>query len=123
MLEKLRLVEERYMEMEERAAQPDFYADPKAATKLLKEQKQLEPIIKAYRAYKAAEQAMADARELMDAGDPELKALCQEEFSAAKHDCERLEHELKILLYSAPRMGPITGPSPAMFRSWMRKIL
>ena len=29
MLEKLRLVEERYMEMEERAAQPDFYADPK----------------------------------------------------------------------------------------------
>ena len=35
MLEKLRLVEERYMEMEERAAQPDFYADPKAATKLL----------------------------------------------------------------------------------------
>ena len=39
MLEKLRLVEERYMEMEERAAQPDFYADPKAATKLLKEQK------------------------------------------------------------------------------------
>ena len=98
MLEKLRLVEERYMEMEERAAQPDFYADPKAATKLLKEQKQLEPIIKAYRAYKAAEQAMAEARELMDAGDPELKALCQEEFAAAKQDCERLEHELKILL-------------------------
>ena len=98
MLEKLRLVEERYMEMEERAAQPDFYADPKAATKLLKEQKQLEPIIKAYRAYKAAEQAMTDARELMDSGDPELKALCQEEFSAAKQDCERLEHELKILL-------------------------
>ena len=41
---------------------------------------------------------MAEARELMDAGDPELKALCQEEFSAAKQDCERLEHELKILL-------------------------
>ena len=105
MLEKLRLVEERYMEMEERAAQPDFYADPKAATKLLKEQKQLEPIIKAYRAYKAAEQAMAEARELMDAGDPELKALCQEEFSAAKQDCERLEHELKILLLDAQDEG------------------
>ena len=98
MLEKLRLVEERYMEMEERAAQPDFYADPKAASKLLKEQKQLEPIIKAYREYQAAAKTMADARELMDSGDPELKALCQEEFSAAKQDCERLEHELKILL-------------------------
>ena len=41
MLDQLRLVEERYMEMAERAAQPDFYADPKAAAKLLKEQKQL----------------------------------------------------------------------------------
>ena len=45
MLEKLKLVEERYAEMAERAAQPDFYNDPKAATKLLREQKQLEPIV------------------------------------------------------------------------------
>ena len=35
MLEKLRLVEERYLEMAERAGQPDFYADPKAASKLV----------------------------------------------------------------------------------------
>ena len=30
MLDKLRLVEARYAEMAERAAQPDFYDDPKA---------------------------------------------------------------------------------------------
>ena len=36
MLETLKLVEERYMEMEARAAQPDLYADPTAAAKLLK---------------------------------------------------------------------------------------
>ena len=41
MLEKLRLVEERYLEMAERAGQPDFYADPKAASKLLREQSRL----------------------------------------------------------------------------------
>ena len=34
MLEKLRLVEERYLEMEARAAQPDLYADAKAAARL-----------------------------------------------------------------------------------------
>ena len=45
MLDKLRLVAERYAEMAERAAQPDFYNDPKAASKLLREQKQLEPIV------------------------------------------------------------------------------
>ena len=43
MLEKLKLVEARYLEMAERAAQPDFFNDPKAATQLLKEQRQLEP--------------------------------------------------------------------------------
>ena len=99
MLEKLRLVEERYLEMEERASQPDFYADPKAAAKLLREQRQLEPIVKAYRAYRAAETTLHDARELMEAGvDAEMKVLCQEEYSAAKQDMERLEQELKILL-------------------------
>ena len=39
MLEKLKLVEARYLEMAERAAQPDFYNDPKAASQLLKEQR------------------------------------------------------------------------------------
>ena len=38
MLEKLKLVETRYLEMAERAAQPDFYNDAKAAAQLLKEQ-------------------------------------------------------------------------------------
>ena len=51
MLDKLRLVEDRYAEMSVRASQPDFYNDPKAATKLLKEQKQLEPIVETYRRY------------------------------------------------------------------------
>ena len=34
MLEKLKLVETRYLEMAERAAQPDFYNDAKAAAQL-----------------------------------------------------------------------------------------
>ena len=63
MLEKLRLVEERYMEMAERAGQPDFYADPKAASKLLREQKRLEPIVTAYRSFcKAKKEAKNCAR-------------------------------------------------------------
>ena len=55
MLEKLKLVEARYLEMAERAAQPDFYNDPKAASQLLKEQRQLEPIITAYRSYRSTQ--------------------------------------------------------------------
>ena len=99
MLEKLKLVEERYLEMTERAAQPDFYNDPKAASQLLKEQRQLEPIITAYRSYRKTMQEQDDLRAMLSEGlDPDMKALCQEEFSANKKKLEELEQELKILL-------------------------
>ena len=100
MLEKLRLVEERYLEMAERAGRPDFYADPKAASKLLREQKRLEPIVTAYRSYRKTEQEAQDLRGMLDAGglDAELKELCQEEYTACKKKLDTLEQELKILL-------------------------
>ena len=99
MLEKLKLVEARYLEMAERAAQPDFYNDPKAASQLLKEQRQLEPIITAYRSYRKTMQEQDDLRAMLSEGlAPAMKALCQEEFSANKKKLEELEQELKILL-------------------------
>ena len=99
MLDKLRLVEERYAEMSERASQPDFYNDPKAATKLLKEQKQLEPIVETYRRYQKTKQENLDLREMLDGQlDAEMRELCQEEFTQSKKDLEDLEQQLKILL-------------------------
>ena len=99
MLEKLKLVEERYAEMAERAAQPDFYNDPKAATKLLREQKQLEPIVETYRRYQKTLQESRDLREMLDGQlDADMRELCQEEYTQAKKDLEDLEQQLKILL-------------------------
>ena len=99
MLDKLRLVEERYAEMAERASQPDFYNDPKAATKLLKEQKQLEPIVETYRRYQKTKQENLDLREMLDGTlDADMRELCQEEYTQSKKDLEDLEQQLKILL-------------------------
>ena len=99
MLDKLKLVEEKYLELEARAAQPDFYADPQAAARLLKEQKELEPVVTAYRRYRKAEREGADLREMLDGPlEPDLRALCQEEFTQNKKDLELLEQELKLLL-------------------------
>ena len=99
MLEKLKLVEERYAEMAERAAQPDFYNDPKAATRLLREQKQLEPIVETYRRYQKTLQESRDLREMLDGQlDADMRELCQEEYTQAKKDLESLEQQLKILL-------------------------
>ena len=99
MLEKLRLVEQRYAEMAERASQPDFYSDAKAAARLLKEQKSLEPLINAYRAYLKTQTELNDLRQMLDGQlDPDFRELCQEEFQAAKQALADLEQELKILL-------------------------
>ena len=99
MLEKLKLVAQRYEEMEMRAAQPDFFQDPAAATKLLKEQKQLEPIIRAYRAYQKTSEEQEDLLAMLsEPMDAEMKALCQEEFLENKKRLEELQQELKILL-------------------------
>ena len=96
MLEKLAAVNSRFEELCARSEQPDFYNDPKKAAAILRERNELEPIISAYRAYRRAEQEMADAQELM--ADPEMKALCQETYTAAKKEKESLYSQLQILL-------------------------
>ena len=96
MLDKLKAVENRFEELCFKSEQPDFYNDPKKAAKLLREKNDLEPIIEAFRAYKAAQQEMADAEELMS--DPEMKGLCQETYASAKAAKEELYEKLQILL-------------------------
>ncbi len=99
MLDKLRLVEDRYMELEQRSLQPDFYNDPKLAAKLLKEQKDLEPVVTTYRKYRKTEQEIKDLREMLDGQlDSEMRELCQEEFTQGKKELEELHGKLKILL-------------------------
>ena len=96
MLNKLRAVADRFDELCARSEQPDFYADPKKAAKLLREKNDLEPIVEAYHAYRASIQEMEDAQELMS--DPDMKEFCQETFLSAKERSEELYRELQILL-------------------------
>ena len=96
MLNKLQAVSNRYEELCAKSEQPDFYADPKLAAKLLREKNDLEPIVEAFQAYNQAEQNMLDAQELM--ADPEMREMCQEEFQQAKAAREELYEKLQILL-------------------------
>ena len=96
MLSKLQAVENRFEELCARSEQPDFYADPKKAAALLREKNELEPIIQAFQAYKAAQQDMRDAQELMS--DPEMKELCQQTYQEAKEQSEELYRQLQLLL-------------------------
>ena len=96
MLNKLQAVASRFEELCAKSEQPDFYTDPKKAARLLREKNDLEPIVEAYHAYNQAQRDMLDAQELM--GDPEMKELCQETYTAAKEQKEALFEKLQILL-------------------------
>ena len=96
MLDKLQAICNKYEELSAKSEQPDFYADPQKAAKLLREKNDLEPIVEAFHAYNQAQQDMADAQELM--ADLEMKELCQETYAAAKAQKEALAEKIQILL-------------------------
>ncbi len=96
MLEKLAAVADRFEELCARSEQPDFYADPKLAAKILRERNELEPIVACFAAYKKAGQEMQEAQELM--GEPELRELCQQTFQEARQEKEELFRKLQLML-------------------------
>ncbi len=98
MLEKLELVEKRFGELEEALAQGDLYADPEKAARLLKEQKELTPVVEAYRAYRRTQKDMEDAQELMHSEEGEMRELAQVEFEESKDRLEELEQQIRLLL-------------------------
>ncbi len=96
MEEKLAKIEERLAEIEERLADPAVYGDREKLAALSREQKDLTPVVTAFRAYRKAQEDQAAAQEMLS--DPELRELAQEELSAAKEEAGRLREELKRLL-------------------------
>ena len=96
MLEKLKQLDNKYNEIQQRMESGEIFADPSAYTKCAKELKELEPIVQCYREYCTCGKQMTDAQELMS--DPEFKELAQEEYSEAKQKLGELEEKLKILL-------------------------
>ena len=96
MMEKLRSLDLHYADVEARLGAPETYDDPALVAKLNKEQRELEPVVSAYRAYQRRRQDLADAEALMS--DPDMKELAQEEFHQAREDIARLEEEIKVLL-------------------------
>lgn len=96
MLDRLKQLDNKYTEIQQRMESGEIFSDPTAYTKCARELKELEPIVLCYREYCSCKKQMSDAQELMS--DPEFKELAQEEYSEAKAKLEELEEKLKILL-------------------------
>ncbi len=96
MLDKLKAIAEKYDDLQERMQNPEIYSDPTAYAKLAKEQKEIAPVVDAYRRYMKCAGDAEGAKELLS--DPDFKDMAQEEYEAAKEEMEKIEEEIKILL-------------------------
>ena len=96
MLDKLKTITDRYEALTSQLEDPATYADPDLLRRLTREQKELEPVVEAYRACRRAEENLASAQELL--ADPELREMAQEEIQEARREMDRLREELKVLL-------------------------
>ena len=81
MYEKLLEIEQRFEEVNERLADPNVVNDQEAFKKLMKENKDLTPVVEKFREYKKEKENMDGAKEMLAEGglDPELKEMAEME--------------------------------------------
>lgn len=100
MFEKLAVMEEKYEEISRKLTNPDVISDNKLYSQLMKEYKNMTPVIEKYREHKKACEAFEEAKELLDGGglEKDFREMVQSEFDEAKENIERTTQELKVLL-------------------------
>ncbi len=100
MIDKIKLMEQRYNELGNKLSEPGIADDQKQFAELMREYKNLTPIIEKYLEYQSAENSFNEAKELLDAGgmDKDFKEMVQAEFEESKEKMEKTAEELKILL-------------------------
>ncbi|SFW16190.1 peptide chain release factor 1 [Ruminococcus flavefaciens] len=100
MFEKLALMEQKYEEISAKLSEPDIISDNKLYTQLMKEFKNMTPIIEKYREYKKAQAAFDEAKELLESGglDKDFKEMAQAEYDESREKMETCTQELKVLL-------------------------
>ncbi|WP_294500623.1 peptide chain release factor 1 [uncultured Gemmiger sp.] len=99
MFEELHDVERRYEELTHRMSEPNAAQDPGAYAKLMREYKELSPLVEAYRGYCRVcgeEQELHGALQ-MD-GDSEFKDMVQQELCENARNKTKLEAKLRRLL-------------------------
>ncbi len=99
MLDKLNAVEERFEKVNELICLPETVIDQKQYAELMREIKNLTPIVETFRAYKKAYQDGEDAKEMLsEHPDKELKEMLEVEIEDSKEKVNILTEELKVLL-------------------------
>ena len=100
MFEQLSGAQERYQAINDRLMDPNVVSDPKQYAELMKEYKNLTPIVEKYCEYKKATEDMEEAKMMLEEGglDKDFRELIEEQYETSKKDIEVISEQLKILL-------------------------
>jgi len=96
---KLAQLAQRLQQIDVALAQPDAARDLDQLRRLSRERAEIEPVVARYQEYARAQADLLAAQELI--GDPEMRALAEEESGSARRRMETLESDLQRLLLPA----------------------
>ncbi len=93
---KLEQLERRLVEVESLLADPSVVDDMNRYRALSKERSDLEPVAELFKQFKAREDDLSTAQEML--ADPDMKEMAQEEIASAKEAIEALDKDLTLAL-------------------------
>ncbi len=99
MFDKLGEVEKKYESLCHQLQNPDVANDQNKFRQLMKEQADLEKVVKVYREYKSLQKTIKDSKDLIaEESNEELREMAREELHEAESQIEDITHKLKLSL-------------------------
>ena len=99
MLNKLRVFEERYQELESRISDPELIANQSEWQKEMRVHGQLTPLVEEYRKYRVVMEGIQEAKEILrETSDSEMIEMAKAELNELEPQVDGIEQNLKILL-------------------------
>jgi peptide chain release factor 1 len=96
--QKLDQLEKRFDELNAQMADPAVISDAAEYRKVTKAHSEISEIVGKYREWKRVEDALSQARPMLEDRDPDLKAMAQEEVTRLEPELAAIEEEIKVLL-------------------------
>jgi peptide chain release factor 1 len=98
MIDRLAMLATEYDDVLAKLNDPAVFGDQRAARELSRREKTLKPIVEAYHSYRAAQEDLAAAKEMLTEASGDEREEMRAEMSGAEARMVELEEELKILL-------------------------
>src|ERR1044071_2539547 len=97
-IQKLEHLEKRFDDLNRQMADPAVISDSDQYRKVTKAHSELAEVVAKYREWKKADDALSQARAMLDEKDPDLRAMAEEEVAHLEPDLIQIQEELKVLL-------------------------